>query len=558
MFNKIASFTLLITLSSVTIAQSTIGVTEYDIPNTDGYVLFSGVTSKQTYLVDKCGNKINEWTSSYKPGLSVSLLPNSDLFRTGLSSSASFGTGGGKGGVLEKYNWNGSLLWSYQISDTNQCQHHDAIVLANGNILAIVWDRITLTQATQAGKNPTVTTGLSNQEVWSEKIVELQPTGTNTANIVWEWKAWDHLVQDFDNSKNNFGVVNQHPELIDVNYVLQGPPGNPDWLHINSVDYNPTTDEIILSNHNFGEFWIIDHSTTIPEAASHSGGTSGKGGDLLYRWGNPVTYDRGIASDQKLFKQHHATFIKPGYPNAGKILVFNNGVNRPGGSYSSIDMIDISQAGYPYNIGASSPYLPTSTFWDYTANTPTSFYAPNISGVDPLINGSFLITDGPKGEVFEIDSTSTVKWRYINPVNNVGPMTQGTMPNLNTVFRFQFYEPTYPAFTSLTLTPGNEVELSPTIPSMCSLTTGFQEISSEIFSVYPNPINGSGTIVIEYSAKENFTAELFNTTGQIIFSKEISKNTNMATFDLPDLKQGVYFLKCMGGENIISKIIVAN
>ena len=558
MLKKIASFTLLIIFSGVTNAQSTLGVTQYDIPNTDGYILFSGITSKQTYLVDKCGKKINEWTSSYKPGLSVSLLPNSDLFRTGLSSSASFGTGGGKGGVLEKYNWNGSLLWSYQISDTNQCQHHDALVLPNGNILAIVWERKNSSQVLQAGKDPAVTALLNNQEVWSEKIIELQPLGTNSANIVWEWKAWDHLVQDFDNTKSNFGVINQHPELLNVNYVVSGPPTNSDWLHINSIDYDSVNDQILLSSHSFGEFWIIDHSTTTVNAESHSGGNAGKGGDLLYRWGNPITYSRGVIGDQKLFKQHHASYIKSGFPNSGKVLVFNNGVNRPGGNYTSIDIVDISQAGNPFTIGATNPYLPATTLWTYTSTIPTSFYATNIGGVIPLTNGSFFITDGPKGELFEIDSTSTVKWRYVNPVNNTGPMTQGTMPTLNTVFRFQFYAPTYPAFTSLTLTPGNEIELNPSIPSMCSLASGVQEISSEIFSVYPNPINGSGTIVIEYSAKENYTAELFTTTGQIIFSKEISKNNNMATFDLPDLKQGVYFLKCMGGENTISKIIVTN
>lgn len=558
MYIKIASFTLLIILSSVSIAQSTIGVTQYDVANTDGYVLFSGISNTQTYLVDKCGKKINQWSSSYKPGLSVSLLPNSDLFRTGLSSSAYFGTGGGKGGILEKYNWNGSLLWSYQISDTNQCQHHDALVLPNGNILAVVWERKNSSQALLAGKNPAVTVLLNNQEVWSEKIIELQPIGTNSANIVWEWKAWDHLVQDFDITKNNFGVINQHPELLNVNYVVQGPPTNSDWLHINSIDYDSVNDQILLSSHSFGEFWIIDHSTTTAQAAVHSGGNAGKGGDLLYRWGNPITYGRGTVGDQKLFKQHHASYIKAGFPNSGKVLVYNNGVNRPEGNYSSIDIVDISQAGNPYTIGATTPYLPATNFWTYTATIPTSFYAANIGGVIPLTNGSFFITDGPKGELIEIDSTSTVKWRYVNPVNNAGPMTQGTMPTLNTVFRFQFYEPTYAAFSPLTLTAGNEIELNPTIPSLCSLASGLQEISNEIFSVYPNPINGSGTMVIDFSAKDNFTAELFDAVGQIVFSKEISKNTNQATFDLPDLKQGVYFLKCNGEKNIASKIFVAN
>ncbi|MBP6184232.1 MAG: aryl-sulfate sulfotransferase [Saprospiraceae bacterium] len=539
-------------------AQSTIGLMQYDNQNMDGYVLFTGISSTKTYLVDKCGRQVNQWSSSYRPGLSVSLLPNSDLFRTGFLNSSYFGTGGGKGGVLEKYNWAGNLLWSYQISDSTQCQHHDAMVLPNGNILAIVWERITSAQATQAGKNPAVTALLNNQEVWSEKIVEIQPLGINSANIVWQWNAWDHLIQDFDNTKDNFGVVNQHPELLNVNYVLQGPPTNSDWLHLNAIDYNPVTDQIIVSCHSFSEFWIIDHSTTTAQAASHTGGNAGKGGDLLYRWGNPIAYGRGVANDQKLFKQHHATFIKPGYPNAGKVSVFNNGVNRPGGNASSVDIVDIAQAGFPYTIGATTPYLPNATSWSYFAANPGSFYAPNISGVYPLANGSFMITNGPKGEIFEIDSTGTTKWRYINPVNNTGAMTQGTTPTLNTVFRAEFYTPSYPAFTSLTLTPTTEIELNPTVPSLCSIATGIADNIEANFNIYPNPIQNGNDLTIELNSTKDFQVELVNSIGQQIYFTTIFKQSNLSVLRLPYMIAGIYFLKINSGPDFYYRKIIVN
>ena len=101
-------------------------------------------------------------------------------------------------------------------------------------------------------------------------------------------------------------------------------------MHTNSVAYNPELDQIMLSIHEFSEVWIIDHGTTTAEAASHSGGRRGKGGDLLYRWGNPRAYRTGSNVDQRLFAQHCAHWIPAGLPGAGHMLVFNNG-NRSSG-----------------------------------------------------------------------------------------------------------------------------------------------------------------------------------------------------------------------------------
>jgi len=47
---------------------------------------------------------------------------------------------------------------------------------------------------------------------------------------------------------------------------------------------------------------VIDHSTTTAQAAGHSGGTYGKGGDLLYRWGNPNAYQHGTAADESFME----------------------------------------------------------------------------------------------------------------------------------------------------------------------------------------------------------------------------------------------------------------
>ena len=250
----------------------------------DGLTLYQSVSSTTTFLVDDMGSVVNSWPGTVSAGLSYYLAPDGDLIRTRTLVS----NGAGSGGGFERLSYDGVVEWQYPFFTATRTPHHDVELLPNGNLLVIAWEEIGATAAIAAGRDPSTIASSFRPD----GIFELAPVGNKDAVIVWEWHAYDHLVQDFDPTKANFGVISDHPELMDVNYG-----GDGDWMHVNGIDYNPVLDQIAISVSFMSEIWVIDHSTTTAEAAGHYGGNSGKGGDILYRWGNPQVYGRGTAAD---------------------------------------------------------------------------------------------------------------------------------------------------------------------------------------------------------------------------------------------------------------------
>ena len=511
------------------LGQNTIGLLNNNGGSTDGYVLFSPITSTSTYLINKCGEKVHEWNSSNKrPALSCHLMEDGSLMRSGKLNNPNFNEGG-NGGVIEQFDWDGNLIWSFELSDSNVVQHHDFKVLPNGNVLLIAWDRYTNAQALAAGKD----TNYSNSFLWSEKILEIKPIGLDSGEVVWEWKLWDHLIQELDSTKPNFGDVTEHPERVNINY-FPGQPSSMDWIHLNSIDYHPGTDQILVSSHTLNEIWIIDHSTNILEAASSAGGNAGKGGDLLYRWGNPQSYQRGGPINKVFYGQHHATWIPNGFPDAGKILVFNNGLNRTG-NYSSIDMIDPPiDSLNRYSISAQTSFLPTDLQCRYTDPTPSSFYSSNISGVYPLSNGSFLVTSGASGTFFELNDKEEITWKYINPVAQSGILSQGDQPSNNEVFRSEFYPTSYPGLTGKDLSSKGPIELNASSNESCSILSNLSIALPDrtLFEVYPNPTSNWVTL---QSSISDYWLRVTDWMGTTLLYQQGPRKVNLAPY--PD---GVY------------------
>ena len=424
----------------------------------EGYTLF---THGAIYLIDHAGRIAHVWDDNLT---AVRLLENGLL--TGIDASAN---------LVQALGPDGGVAWEYRY-DGDGVLHHDFLHMPNGNLLLLVRRTKGREEAAAAVADPDL---LAPQGIGYEAVVEVRldgDAGRIEGEIVWEWSLWDHLIQDSDPDKANYGVVADHPERVDLNYPLADIAAAVEegrlarrrvnsWIHANSIDYHPELDQIAISARHFSELWIIDHSTTAEEAAGHAGGNGGRGGDLLYRWGNPRAHGAGTADDQQLFWPHAIHWIAPGLPGAGNILIFNNGAEFPGyvRGWSSVVEIAPPADGYGYRSGEA-----VTPVWTYAADIPESFFSPRRSNAQRLPNGNTLICHGTEGTIFEVTPDGRTVWKYVNPHVQDGRLYQGDrmpvhaeLPGLwsNNLYRAARYAPDYPGLAGLDLTPKGTIEL---------------------------------------------------------------------------------------------------
>ena len=417
----------------------------------DGYVLFNQGLSDMAYLVDNEGRVVHLWKTQYAPGGDTELLPNGNLLRGARDPQALGFKVGGVGGILQELDWDGRVVWEWKLSDAEHIHHHDLTVLPNGNVLLLGWEVKSPAEVRAAGRRED---WIPERGLFVDYVLEIEPLRPQGARVVWEWHLWDHLVQNLDPNAPGFADPATRPERIDVNADAGGAPVDAaqleqlkalgyvqasakpadlrsDFLHVNSVAHHPRLDQIALSSPVLGEIWIIDHSTSSAEAAGSQGGKAGRGGDLLYRWGNPAAYGRGDGAKhaQRLFYQHDVRWVPDGWPGAGNLLVFNNGRDRPDGAWSSVDeWTPPLERGVRYALDGEGVFGPPELAWRYKAAQPTQLYSPFISGAQRLANGNTLICEGGGGRFIEVTRDGKVVWEYRNPFSGDVRNADGSLP----------------------------------------------------------------------------------------------------------------------------------
>ncbi len=520
---KIVLFLILSFSTILSNAQPpTVGMLYHDANVSEGYTLFSPLRNNEVFLINTCGEKVNQWTFTEVPGASCYLLNNGNLLRAGRDN-------------LQIRDWNNNVVWSYPTTANGILQHHDIHPLPNGNVLCIVTDNYTLAEMTTAGRNPAITSATFKLE----KIIEIQPIGTNSAAIVWEWKFKDHLIQDFDATKSNYGVVVNHPELLDINYTNGSLT---DYLHCNGIDYNANLDQIVISARHLNEIFIIDHSTTTAQAASHSGGNSNKGGDFLWRWGNPQVYRQGTEANRKLFLQHNPTWVENGYLDAGKISVFSNGEANSAQTVSSVLLINPEISNNAYTM-ANAMFNPPTYDWFWSGSIlGVVVLQDRQSGTHSLPNGNIIISEALLGRVSEITKTGTLLWSYKNPTGiYANPTTTyypqfSTVPaNVNGIFKADKYPPNFPGFVGHSMAPTGTIENTNSLSIACN-SLGNNEYDNQNLVIL-DPIKNN---IIQFNTSiemDNIT--LYDMNGRIVFNQNYFYGNHLEVNLCPSL----YFMK---------------
>ena len=445
-----------------------VGLVVHEPGAMDGYALFNNRQDTVVYLVDHRGRLAHSW--QFPPGsenIRARLLENGNLLAT-------LRPEGEAQRLMVEMAPDGRRVWQYAYPGQNE----DFLKLPNGNVLLLARTVKSNWEAIAAGANPEF---IGPPGLVFNHLVEVEPAGANGGKVVWRWSPWDHLVQDFDPAKPNYGAPAEHPERIDLNYSLAALQREPSWKprgfeFIIGLSYHPELNRILLSVRHFSELWIIDRSATTAEAAGTTGGNAGKGGDLLYRWGNPRAYGMDGADGQQLFFPHYAGWIPPGRPGAGNVLVFNKGDEFAGyeRGYSSADELALPAEGGGYRREDGAPWPPAGPVWSYPGPEPGGWYSRDSAWLQRLPNGNTFITEPSHGALFQVTPAGEIVWRYVNPAladgsrlrqgdpmpvrKELGPPHRPADLWSNFLLEAHWYAPDYPGLVKLDLTPGPPLE----------------------------------------------------------------------------------------------------
>lgn len=327
----------------------------------------------------------------------------------------------GAHGTLRLLDPDGNVVWEYTKCDFDveapegsgvECLHHDIDLMPNGNILVMAYTRVPAEELEAKGWDRANTNDPDSGHLWMDTVYEIKPIFGDEAaaacdgaayctETLWAWRTHDHLGEN-------------DPAKIDINAVdstvMPLVQLKADQTHLNSLDYSPERDQILMSSFGYDELWVIDRPTSTEVS-------SGPAGDLVWRWGWPDRYgcggQTGEICESKVLNQHDALWITPdGEDSPTQILLHNNNSSPATGPLGSqILSLDL-ELGDDGSFDQTLPYGPAEATilfgqekWEGGRPLFNNVFA---SGAHLLEDGGLVITLSDSKEIWRIDGNPEI------------------------------------------------------------------------------------------------------------------------------------------------------
>ena len=496
--------TVLICACSFDSLKSQDGILYNSDMSQEGYVLCTH--DFNTFLIDQCGQIVNTW-SAWNIDYHAKLTDEGNIYYL-------------DNGKIYERDWEDNIVVEIEHNVTGLRLVYDIVKMKNGNYLVNCRWSISSSEIEELGWDENL--GGFNL---IDGIVEINPEG----EVVWSWNIKEHTVQDQIEDATNFGSVEDNPQLMNIRAISDF-----DWkfgeaFMFNGIDYNEELDLILISVRKMSEFIIIDHSTTTEEAASNIGGDYDKGGDILYRWGNPKNYQPNTIVERQLFYQHNPNWIKYG-DHEGSIIVFNNGLSTNTGSSVIIVNPDTDDDGNFIMIDSTfSPTTPERKIDSEKFDSKSSGYT---SGAKVMENGNIYITSGNWDQFIEITPDDEIAWNYKLEGNRY-------------TYRTEKYPPSHPGLADKDFSVEGTIESPPSNYECTDFTTSTTDITKNDIRILHDPIGQ--TISFQTRIEERLSINGFDLMGRKIFNEINLRSED--NIDVSQIKNQIIILNIKSGQN---------
>ncbi|PLB40692.1 uncharacterized protein BDW47DRAFT_134537 [Aspergillus candidus] len=394
-----------------TLARRGLGLRGLDTEKlSPGYVLYTPLTSSTTHLISSAtGEEVHRWTLPYRAGRHARLLPDGNTLAYNGAHPAppdqpSFPMWSKyRGGVMAHVSPDGTILREYR----DPLAHHDQLHSDDGRtILYTTMEPLTPAEAARVRGGVPGSEADSNSTIYGDCIRLVLPWessnrsssddfkpgggGTGGAKLLWEWRAADHLDP--------------------AEYPLLPHYARDHWPFINGLAVDGDGN-IVASLRSASKVIVINRDT----------------GAVVWSVGQPAV------------NQQHCPVV---LPSSGNLMVFDNGVFRPGKSK-------------PFSKGVIVSRETKEVIWEWmdASTGGVGFLSPFMGSAMPVKGSSnVLLCEGAMGRILEVTRDGRVVWEFVVPQlrDYRGLMEErevlrmekiGSMYKSNGIFRAYKYRP---------------------------------------------------------------------------------------------------------------------